>query len=68
MLPTSNTTQRATPKQIEYLNNLRRAIGLPRWNGAKALLAINVPGTYELSQRDASRLIDVIKHVLEGGE
>jgi hypothetical protein len=55
---------RATQKQIDYLNRLRIAIGLPRWNAAKALLGINVPGTQTLSRSDASRLIEIINFVI----
>lgn len=63
----TRTHEHATPKQVEYLNSLRRAIGLPAWNGAKALLSITTSGTQSLTKHEAARLISIIKFSLSGG-
>ena len=61
-----NSQNLATPRQVEYLNGLRRAIGLKRWNALKTFLQVETPGTHNLSRRDASTIIDIIKVAMGG--
>lgn len=50
----------ATPKQTRYLQKLKFAVGLKRYNQIKKRLKLPRPGAPNLSTADASRLIGAL--------
>jgi len=54
-------TRKITDKQQSYLSRLRRQVGLPRYNAAKRRLGITTGGTYNLTRREATILINELK-------